>query len=118
MTIHAAKGLEFNYVYIGGLEENLFPSQMAITSREELEEERRLFYVAITRAKKQANLSYSMSRYRYGNSLSCEPSRFLEELPEECIEQSISYSAPSHDDSYNRSAFPKTPKVFNVPRLR
>lgn len=113
MTIHAAKGLEFNYVYIGGLEENLFPSQMAITSREELEEERRLFYVALTRAKKQAFLSYSISRYRYGNSLSCEPSRFLEELPEETIEQSISYSAPSHDDSY-RSAFPKTPKVFNV----
>ncbi|MGP8215014.1 MAG: ATP-dependent helicase [Bacteroidia bacterium] len=110
MTIHAAKGLEFSYVYIGGLEENLFPSQMAIMSREELEEERRLFYVALTRAKKQANLSYSISRYRYGTSLSCEPSRFLEEVPAECIENIISYS--SHD-SYT-SSFPKTPKVFNV----
>jgi DNA helicase-2/ATP-dependent DNA helicase PcrA len=113
MTIHAAKGLEFNYVFIGGLEENLFPSQMAITSREELEEERRLFYVALTRAKKQAYLSYSISRYRYGNSLSCEPSRFLEELPEECVENSISYTASAPDDSYG-SAFPKTPKAFNV----
>ncbi len=114
MTIHAAKGLEFNYVYIGGLEENLFPSQMAIMSREELEEERRLFYVALTRAKKQANLSYSISRYRYGNSLSCEPSRFLEEIPAECVENiSSSYSPDSRDDSYG-SLFPRTPKVFNV----
>ncbi|HTA83183.1 MAG TPA: UvrD-helicase domain-containing protein [Bacteroidia bacterium] len=115
MTIHAAKGLEFNYVYLGGLEENLFPSQMAINSREELEEERRLFYVALTRAKKQAYLSYSISRYKYGNALSCEPSRFLEELPEECVENTISYTASSSDsdDSY-RSSFPKTPKVFNV----
>ena len=113
MTIHAAKGLEFNYVYLGGLEENLFPSQMAITSREELEEERRLFYVAITRAKKQAYLSYSISRYKYGNSLSCEPSRFLEELPEECIENTITYTSSSSDDSY-RSSFSKTPKAFNV----
>ncbi|HXP50384.1 MAG TPA: 3'-5' exonuclease, partial [Bacteroidia bacterium] len=112
MTIHAAKGLEFNYVYIGGLEENLFPSQMAITSREELEEERRLFYVAITRAKKQANLSYSMSRYRYGNSLSCEPSRFLEEIPAEFVEMTFSQSH-SDNDSYSPS-FPRTPKVFNV----
>ena len=86
MTIHAAKGLEFNYVYIAGLEENLFPSQMSIMSREDLEEERRLFYVALTRAKKKANLSYSISRYRYGSSLSCEPSRFLEEIPSEFIE--------------------------------
>ncbi len=111
MTIHAAKGLEFNYVFIAGLEENLFPSQMAITTREELEEERRLFYVALTRAKKQASLSYSISRYRYGNSLSCEPSRFLEEIPQEFIENAVGYSP--QEETY-QSSFPKTPKVFNV----
>ncbi|HTB05474.1 MAG TPA: UvrD-helicase domain-containing protein [Bacteroidia bacterium] len=110
MTIHAAKGLEFNYVYIGGLEENLFPSQMAIMSREELEEERRLFYVALTRAKKQATLSFSISRYRYGNSLSCEPSRFLEEIPAEFIE-SVSYY---RDEPENEPSFPKRPTAFNV----
>ena len=110
MTIHAAKGLEFNYVYIGGLEENLFPSQMAIMSREELEEERRLFYVALTRAKKQATLSYSISRYRYGNSLSCEPSRFLEEIPSEYIDSTAYYGG----EPDNIPSFPKRPTAFNV----
>ena len=66
MTIHAAKGLEFPYVYIVGVEENLFPSQLSLNSRTELEEERRLFYVALTRAKKKAVLSYAVSRYRWG----------------------------------------------------
>ncbi|MBL7883009.1 MAG: UvrD-helicase domain-containing protein, partial [Bacteroidia bacterium] len=80
MTIHAAKGLEFKYVYIVGLEENLFPSQMSLTSRTDLEEERRLFYVAITRAEKKLTLSYSTTRYRWGNLIYCEPSRFIEEL--------------------------------------
>jgi len=110
MTIHAAKGLEFNYVYIAGLEENLFPSQMSVMSREELEEERRLFYVALTRAKRQATLSYSISRYRYGNALSCEPSRFLEEIPEEFIE------SPSYYDTREpeRPVFKRTPTAFNV----
>lgn len=83
MTIHAAKGLEFPYVYIVGLEENLFPSQMALNSREELEEERRLFYVALTRAEKQVTLSYAVTRYRWGNLINCEPSRFIDELAEE-----------------------------------
>jgi len=108
MTIHAAKGLEFNYVYIAGMEENLFPSQMSIMSREELEEERRLFYVAITRAKKKANLSYSISRYRYGTSLSCEPSRFLEEIPREYIENIASGYEPDR-----RQEIPRIPKAFN-----
>ena len=76
MTIHAAKGLEFPYVYIVGLEENLFPSQMAVHSRAELEEERRLFYVALTRAEKFAQLSYTTSRFRWGQLIDCEPSRF------------------------------------------
>lgn len=86
MTIHAAKGLEFPYVYIVGLEENLFPSQLALTSRPELEEERRLFYVAITRAEKRVTLTYSTSRYRWGNLIYSEPSRFIEELDSKYVE--------------------------------
>lgn len=86
MTIHASKGLEFPYVYIVGLEENLFPSQMALNTRAELEEERRLFYVALTRAEKKATLSYAVSRYRWGNQLYCEPSRFIEEIKGEFLE--------------------------------
>jgi DNA helicase-2/ATP-dependent DNA helicase PcrA len=82
MTIHAAKGLEFPHVYIVGLEENLFPSQMALNTREELEEERRLFYVALTRAEKKATLSYALTRYRWGQLMQNEPSRFIEEVDE------------------------------------
>jgi DNA helicase-2/ATP-dependent DNA helicase PcrA len=80
MTIHAAKGLEFPYVHIVGLEENLFPSQMVLQSNDDLEEERRLFYVAITRAEKQAILSFAERRFRYGNHVFCEPSRFIDEI--------------------------------------
>ncbi|MTI20862.1 ATP-dependent DNA helicase [Fulvivirga sp. RKSG066] len=80
MTIHMAKGLEFENVYIVGLEEDLFPSQMMLSSRADLEEERRLFYVAITRAKNKLFLSYALSRYRFGRLKNCEPSRFLEEV--------------------------------------
>jgi ATP-dependent DNA helicase UvrD/PcrA len=86
MTIHASKGLEFPYVHIVGLEENLFPSQMALNSRSELEEERRLFYVALTRAEKKATLSYATSRYRWGNLITSEPSRFIEEIDTEFLE--------------------------------
>lgn len=85
MTIHSAKGLEFKHVFVVGLEENLFPSQLSVNSREDLEEERRLFYVAITRAEKKLTLSYSMSRFRWGNLISCEPSRFLEEMDAQYI---------------------------------
>jgi DNA helicase II / ATP-dependent DNA helicase PcrA len=80
MTIHAAKGLEFPYVYIVGLEENLFPSIQSLGSRADLEEERRLFYVAITRAEKKLHISYAESRYRWGNLTLCEPSRFIDEI--------------------------------------
>lgn len=86
MTIHASKGLEFKYVYVVGLEENLFPSQMALNSREELEEERRLFYVAVTRAEKNCTLSYATSRYRWGNLITSEPSRFIEEIDSKHLE--------------------------------
>ena len=80
MTIHSSKGLEFNQVYVVGMEENLFPSQLSLNSRTELEEERRLFYVAVTRAEKKLTLSYATSRYRWGTLNNCEPSRFLDEL--------------------------------------
>jgi DNA helicase-2/ATP-dependent DNA helicase PcrA len=80
MTIHSAKGLEFNQVFVVGIEEDLFPSAMMLNSRADLEEERRLFYVAITRAQKKLSLSFAISRYRFGQLKSCEPSRFLEEI--------------------------------------
>ena len=87
MTIHAAKGLEFPVVFVGGLEETLFPNAMSINTREELEEERRLFYVAITRAKQMLWLTYANTRYRFGNLTQNEPSRFIDELPEERLEK-------------------------------
>ncbi|MDO6801601.1 3'-5' exonuclease [Wenyingzhuangia sp. 1_MG-2023] len=86
MTIHLAKGLEFPYVYIVGMEETLFPSAMSINTRSELEEERRLFYVALTRAEKQCYLSFAHTRYRWGKLVDCESSRFLEEIDERYLE--------------------------------
>ena len=86
MTIHAAKGLEFPYVYVVGMEENLFPSFMSISSRPELEEERRLFYVAVTRAEKQLTLSYAQTRYQYGQQSYQELSRFVEEIDSRYLE--------------------------------
>ncbi|KAA3438637.1 ATP-dependent helicase [Rufibacter hautae] len=80
MTIHSAKGLEFRNVFIVGMEENLFPSQMMLQSRADLEEERRLFYVAITRAEKKLTLSYATSRYQWGNLRAAEKSRFIDEI--------------------------------------
>ncbi|CAN5387335.1 3'-5' exonuclease [soil metagenome] len=86
MSIHSAKGLEFECVFAVGLEEGLFPNQMSVNSRDELEEERRLFYVAITRAKSHLFLTYALQRYRFGNLIYCEPSRFIEELEEKNLE--------------------------------
>jgi DNA helicase-2/ATP-dependent DNA helicase PcrA len=80
MTIHSSKGLEFPHVFLVGLEENLFPSQMALNSRSELEEERRLFYVAVTRAKESCTLSYATSRFNWGSLVTSEPSRFIDEI--------------------------------------
>ena len=85
MTIHAAKGLEFGHVHVVGLEEELFPSTMALQSRSELEEERRLFYVAVTRAKKTCALSYALTRYKWGQLIQAEPSRFIEEIDPDCV---------------------------------
>jgi DNA helicase II / ATP-dependent DNA helicase PcrA len=86
MTIHLAKGLEFPYVFVVGMEEDLFPSAMSMNTRSELEEERRLFYVALTRAEHQAYLTYAQSRYRWGKLTDSEPSRFIEEIKDEYLE--------------------------------
>jgi len=96
MTVHLAKGLEFPYVYIVGMEEDLFPSGMNMNSRSELEEERRLFYVALTRAEKQAYLTYTQSRYRWGKLIDAEPSRFIEEIDESYLE----YLTPITENRY------------------
>ena len=96
MTIHLAKGLEFPYVYIVGLEEDLFPSAMSMNTRAELEEERRLFYVALTRAEKQAHLTYAQTRYRWGKLVDSEPSRFIEEIDEHFLH----YLTPVIDTKY------------------
>jgi DNA helicase-2/ATP-dependent DNA helicase PcrA len=89
MTIHSSKGLEFPHVFIGGMEENLFPSQMALTSRTDLEEERRLFYVAITRAEKALTLCYASSRFKYGSLMPCEPSRFIDEIDNQYMDMNL-----------------------------
>ena len=102
MTIHAAKGLEFNNVFVVGLEENLFPSMMSVNSRDELEEERRLFYVAITRAKKRLNLTYAITRYRFGSMTYNEPSRFIEEISENSL-QFIGHNVPVKDERRSAS---------------
>lgn len=107
MTIHAAKGLEFKYVYIVGLEENLFPSQMSLTSRPDLEEERRLFYVALTRAEKRATLSYSTTRYKWGNLVYSEPSRFIEELDPQYLEM----PAENHGRMFGDEEYSPRPKT-------
>ena len=100
MTIHSAKGLEFSQVYVVGLEENLFPSQLSLNSRTDLEEERRLFYVAITRAEKKLTLSYATSRYRWGSLTNCEPSRFIEEIAPQYLD--LDFKVPQKP---NQSSF-------------
>ena len=97
MTIHMAKGLEFSYVYVVGMEEDLFPSAMSMNTRSELEEERRLFYVALTRAEKQAYLTYTLSRYRWGKLIDAEPSRFIEEIDD----QFVDVMTPIHEPRQN-----------------
>jgi DNA helicase-2/ATP-dependent DNA helicase PcrA len=103
MTIHASKGLEFPYVYVVGMEENLFPSQLSLNERSELEEERRLFYVALTRAEIKVTLTYAMSRYRYGSLNYCEPSRFIEEIDTKYVD------LPRVEEKKTPSSFDETP---------
>ncbi|MGE0088841.1 MAG: ATP-dependent helicase [Bacteroidales bacterium] len=112
MTIHSAKGLEFKFVFIVGLEEELFPSNMSSSTQKELEEERRLFYVALTRAEQSAVLSYAKERYKWGTPTSCRPSRFIKEideqyleLPDSFFEKPISFS--NKDDDFGFSSKPR-----------
>ncbi|XVJ67305.1 MAG: UvrD-helicase domain-containing protein [Lacibacter sp.] len=100
MTIHAAKGLEFECVFAAGLEEMLFPNALSINTREELEEERRLFYVVITRAKKKLWITYANTRYKFGQIVQNEPSRFLDELPETHIDKSYAGGGLRNQSSF------------------
>lgn len=124
MTIHSAKGLEFPQVFVVGLEENLFPSYLSVNSREELEEERRLFYVAITRAQKRLFLTYANSRYRWGQLSACEPSRFLEELNPEFMDMQVQKRSQVKEEAFrrwgsgniNQPAKTSTPSAMSLPK--
>jgi DNA helicase-2/ATP-dependent DNA helicase PcrA len=102
MTIHSAKGLEFDYVFVSGMEENLFPSSLSLDSRHEMEEERRLFYVALTRARKQVFLTMAMSRFQYGQRRPCEASRFMEEIPARFL--NVTHKASEGSGLFGRSS--------------
>jgi DNA helicase-2/ATP-dependent DNA helicase PcrA len=109
MTIHSSKGLEFKNVFVVGLEENLFPSQLSLNSRHELEEERRLFYVAVTRAEQKLTLSFATSRFKYGNLIPCEPSRFIDEIDKKYVE--FEFPQNKREIDTPRSLNPKTTTV-------
>ncbi|MFW5645523.1 MAG: ATP-dependent helicase, partial [Bacteroidota bacterium] len=114
MTVHSAKGLEFKYVFVVGLEEDLFPSHMANSTPKELEEERRLFYVAITRAEKKLYLSYAGSRYKWGLLTHCNPSKFITEIDEKFLQLPQNFGRPGIPDplDYERS----TPNINSIHR--
>ncbi|MDT3401813.1 ATP-dependent helicase [Mucilaginibacter terrae] len=118
MTIHASKGLEFPQVYVVGLEENLFPSQMSLNSRTDLEEERRLFYVAVTRAESKLTISYATSRFKFGTLINCEPSRFLDEIDAQYLELDFKAKQqtgnPFFDD--DRKAWNRNADTFSKPK--
>jgi DNA helicase-2/ATP-dependent DNA helicase PcrA len=101
MTMHSAKGLEFKHVYIVGMEDTLFPSPMSSGSARELEEERRLFYVAVTRAEKQATLSYALNRYKWGNLERCSPSRFLREIDQKFLHYPQTGGKPFQNNNHS-----------------
>ena len=119
MTIHSSKGLEFKQVNVVGLEENLFPSQMSLNSRTDLEEERRLFYVAVTRAENKLSISYATSRFKFGTLISCEPSRFLDEIDAQYLELDFTAKPtpsanPFFDD--DRKAWSRKDDSFSKPK--
>ena len=121
MTVHSAKGLEFPYVYVVGMEENLFPGILSLSTREELEEERRLFYVAITRAMTKLTLSYAEQRYRYGNLTLSERSRFVDEIDANLIEQtqkaSFKGTSPTSERSFGRFSEHGFRKLESTPSI-
>lgn len=118
MTIHSSKGLEFKHVFVVGLEENLFPSQRALHSTADLEEERRLFYVAVTRAEEKLTLAYATTRFQWGSINACEPSRFLDEIDSRYLQfefqprtKSVSFESTSSEDSFTKIK-PKTTQML------
>ena len=118
MTIHASKGLEFPHVFIVGLEENLFPSIQSITTRTELEEERRLFYVAITRAMETVTLSHAETRYRWGNFTITEPSRFLDEIDSNLIDKPVPHFLVPRSESSSNTRFNQEKTVLRKRNLK
>jgi len=124
MTIHASKGLEFPIVHLIGMEENLFPSQMALMNRQELEEERRLFYVAVTRAERKLYLSFATSRFKYGSLIPCEPSRFIDEIDAKYLDMSLAsmkskavYQRNSDEEQFVSANKPTSNKsIFTTPK--
>ena len=115
MTMHSAKGLEFKHVYIVGMEDTLFPSPMSSGSARELEEERRLFYVAVTRAEKQATFSYALNRYKWGNLERCSPSRFLKEIDQKFLHyprQEENLFRPITDQRSKPPSFREKPQTY------
>jgi DNA helicase-2/ATP-dependent DNA helicase PcrA len=118
MTVHAAKGLEFPHIFVVGLEENLFPSIQSLNNRADLEEERRLFYVAVTRAEKQLTLSYAEHRYRWGDLTLCEPSRFLDEIDMKYLEMPHKVSIPVGYDSGKMSRQTQDPIILKKKNMK
>ncbi len=119
MTIHSSKGLEFPQVYVVGLEENLFPSQMSLNARSDLEEERRLFYVATTRAEHKLTLTYATSRFKFGSLISCEPSRFLDEIDAQYLELDFTAKPATTSSSFfddERNSRGKGNDTFSKPK--
>jgi len=123
MTIHSSKGLEFDYVFLTGLEENLFPSSITTQSTDDLEEERRLFYVALTRAAKKVTISYAQTRYKWGTPNNCTPSRFINEIDQQYVESSaelsnvIRGSQPETQNTLRGFKQPSSVKLFNNGQL-
>jgi DNA helicase II / ATP-dependent DNA helicase PcrA len=125
MTVHGAKGLEYPVVFVAGMEETLFPSGMSINTREELEEERRLFYVAVTRAKKRLWLTYANSRYRFGQLVQNEPSRFIDEIPMQFVDKSFAgggiknqgFGSQSFGSAFERMHGGFTPSANNTEKV-
>jgi DNA helicase-2/ATP-dependent DNA helicase PcrA len=109
MTAHSAKGLEFSYVFVVGMEESLFPSSMSVSSPESIEEERRLFYVALTRAKHKATVSFAQSRYSWGKQTSNPPSRFLTDIDDKYLERPIAGSCREEETHYSPTLNKETP---------
>ena len=114
MTVHLAKGLEFPFVFIVGLEESLFPSMMAMDTRNELEEERRLFYVALTRAEVKAYLTFAHIRFRWGKTVDTLPSRFIDEIDQQHLDMQL----PDHSPFQGKQMLPElAPRISSIPKF-